>query len=102
MVEIRCKQCNKLLGYIDGKYAIKCPRCGEMNVIKENVKMNILINFEQRRVNWHKAIDAEMDEAIRKAKIQCEAAGIKLCTSEAEFMNTKESVNDEKANCNVG
>ena len=32
MTEIRCKKCNKLLGYIDGKYEIKCPRCGEMNV----------------------------------------------------------------------
>lgn len=36
--ETRCKKCNKLLGYMDGRYEIKCPRCGEMNVRKENVK----------------------------------------------------------------
>jgi len=38
MQEVRCKKCNKLLGYINGDYEIKCPRCGEMNVRKENVK----------------------------------------------------------------
>lgn len=36
--EKRCKKCNKLLGYINGNYEIKCPRCGEMNVRKENVE----------------------------------------------------------------
>lgn len=36
--ETRCKKCHKLLGYIDGRFEIKCPRCGEMNVGKENVK----------------------------------------------------------------
>ena len=29
--ETRCKKCHKLLGYIDGRFEIKCPRCGEMN-----------------------------------------------------------------------
>jgi phage FluMu protein Com len=65
MQEIRCKKCNKKLGEINIEYArdsalkagakkelvdqyvndmqnkllnIKCPRCGEMNVRKENVK----------------------------------------------------------------
>jgi LSD1 subclass zinc finger protein len=37
MEEIRCKSCNKLLGYIQGVYEIKCPRCGEMNTKKESV-----------------------------------------------------------------
>jgi LSD1 subclass zinc finger protein len=37
MQEIRCKKCGKLLGYIDGKYEIKCPRCGAMNAEKESV-----------------------------------------------------------------
>ena len=31
MAETRCNKCNKLLGYIEGKYEIKCPRCGAMN-----------------------------------------------------------------------
>lgn len=38
MKDIRCKKCNKLLGYIQGDYEIKCPRCGEMNTKKESVK----------------------------------------------------------------
>jgi LSD1 subclass zinc finger protein len=29
--EIRCKKCNKLLGYVKGEYNIKCPRCGTIN-----------------------------------------------------------------------
>lgn len=37
MAEKRCKKCNKLLGYIQGDYEIKCPRCGEMNTKKESV-----------------------------------------------------------------
>ena len=36
--ETRCKKCNKLLGYINGNYEIKCPRCGEMNTKKESVE----------------------------------------------------------------
>lgn len=37
MVEVRCKQCGKLLGYIEGKYQIKCTglyhgkKCGFIN-----------------------------------------------------------------------
>lgn len=37
MVEIRCENCGKLLGYIDGKYEIKCTgvyqgkKCGLIN-----------------------------------------------------------------------
>ena len=38
MQEIRCKKCHKKLGMVEGDYEIKCPRCGEMNVRKENVE----------------------------------------------------------------
>ena len=55
MDEVRCKKCNKLLGKInplvlkihasvkefdknEGIYEIKCPRCGEMNTNKGDVK----------------------------------------------------------------
>ena len=31
-MEVRCRKCNKLLGYINGTYEIKCPRCGEINL----------------------------------------------------------------------
>lgn len=31
MKEFRCKGCNKLLGYVDGKVEIKCPRCKKVN-----------------------------------------------------------------------
>jgi phage FluMu protein Com len=48
MPEIRCKKCNKLLGYIQGDYEIKCPRCkpehkekGNTNKEKESVGMVI-------------------------------------------------------------
>jgi LSD1 subclass zinc finger protein len=33
MKEIRCKNCGKLLGKIDGKAEIKCPRCKEINTV---------------------------------------------------------------------
>jgi phage FluMu protein Com len=36
--ETRCLKCHKLLGYIDGRFEIKCPRCGEMNTKKESVE----------------------------------------------------------------
>lgn len=36
MQEIRCKKCNKKLGMIDGNYAIKCPRCGNINTNATN------------------------------------------------------------------
>ncbi len=29
--EIRCKQCGKLLGFVKGKYEIKCSRCKAVN-----------------------------------------------------------------------
>ena len=37
MVEVRCKNCNKLLGYIESGYEIQCPRCKTMNTKKESV-----------------------------------------------------------------
>lgn len=30
MKDFRCGKCGKLLGKIEGKAIIKCPRCGEM------------------------------------------------------------------------
>jgi phage FluMu protein Com len=39
MQEIRCKNvmdngylCNRLLGMVNGKYSIKCPKCGTLRV----------------------------------------------------------------------
>lgn len=34
MVETRCWNCNRLLGFLpkDSPYRIKCPKCKEMNV----------------------------------------------------------------------
>ena len=32
MVEMRCQKCNKLLGKVEGKAEIKCPRCSTINV----------------------------------------------------------------------
>ncbi len=34
MKEFRCSKCNKLLGKIEGKAEIVCPRCKELNVMK--------------------------------------------------------------------
>lgn len=31
MLEFKCKDCGKLLGYIDGIAEIKCPRCHALN-----------------------------------------------------------------------
>ncbi|MFC0854740.1 zinc finger domain-containing protein [Halalkalibacter oceani] len=31
---MRCEQCNKLLGKLQGKAEIKCSRCGKINKIK--------------------------------------------------------------------
>lgn len=33
MIELRCWKCGKLLGFIEGKAEIKCPRCKEINRI---------------------------------------------------------------------
>jgi len=40
MKEIRCKECGKMLGKIDGEYEIKCPRCKAMNtnIKKESIE----------------------------------------------------------------
>jgi len=32
MKDFRCSKCGKLLGKIEGKAEIKCPRCGEINI----------------------------------------------------------------------
>lgn len=31
MEEVRCKDCEKLLGRFEGKFEIKCTRCGAVN-----------------------------------------------------------------------
>lgn len=33
--ECRCKKCNRLLGRIKGQAEIVCPKCKEINHIKE-------------------------------------------------------------------
>lgn len=30
MIPLRCTHCNKMLGMIEGKAEIKCPRCKEL------------------------------------------------------------------------
>lgn len=35
MKEVRCKKCNKLLGYVQGDYEIKCDRCKALNTQDE-------------------------------------------------------------------
>jgi len=32
MEALRCHDCGKLLGYIDGRVSIKCSRCGAINI----------------------------------------------------------------------
>jgi len=32
MEAIRCYDCDKLLGYTDGRVSIKCSRCGAINI----------------------------------------------------------------------
>lgn len=29
--EIHCKKCNRMIGFVDGKYSISCPKCKEPN-----------------------------------------------------------------------
>lgn len=50
--EIRCKRCNKLLGYIAGKGEIKCPKseCGATNQFDTETGMHKLLR-ETRHVN---------------------------------------------------
>lgn len=31
LIEFRCRKCGKLLGKIEGKAEIKCPRCKQLN-----------------------------------------------------------------------
>ncbi len=38
MVELRCRECGKLLGYVDGRVQIKCPRCKAMVTAKSLIK----------------------------------------------------------------
>lgn len=33
--EIRCKNCNKLIGKIKGIAEIKCPRCATVNTVND-------------------------------------------------------------------
>ncbi len=40
MIEFRCTRCGKLLGYLEGKAEIKCPRCKKINKL----------NTEQRKI----------------------------------------------------
>lgn len=35
MNPFRCSNCNKLLGMIEGKAEIKCPKCKTMNQLKQ-------------------------------------------------------------------
>ena len=37
MQEIRCEQCNKMLGKLDGKAEIKCPRCKFTNALEKGI-----------------------------------------------------------------
>jgi LSD1 subclass zinc finger protein len=40
MIEFRCSNCNKLLGKIEGKAEIKCPKCKTMNYKPHNPGMS--------------------------------------------------------------
>jgi len=31
LLEFRCKDCGRLLGYVSGKAEIKCPKCHSLN-----------------------------------------------------------------------
>lgn len=33
LIEVRCHQCGKLIGKIEGKAEIKCPRCKKVNIV---------------------------------------------------------------------
>jgi len=39
LYEVRCLECNKLLGKLEGKLIVKCTRCGTMNSF-DNIKIN--------------------------------------------------------------
>ena len=42
MEPIRCPQCNKLLGYFDGKGAIQCPRCRKGAIVHFDTEKKIV------------------------------------------------------------
>lgn len=39
MKEFRCSKCNKLLGKIEGRAEIVCPRCKELNTLNSCVRL---------------------------------------------------------------
>lgn len=45
MLEFRCAKCGKLLGRVDGSAEIKCPRCGELNIIKKPREIREVKNY---------------------------------------------------------
>lgn len=45
MLEFRCAKCGKLLGRVDGGAEIKCPRCGELNIIKKPREIREVKNY---------------------------------------------------------
>jgi len=38
VIPLRCSNCNKLLGMIDGRAEIKCPKCKTMNEYPKPIK----------------------------------------------------------------
>jgi phage FluMu protein Com len=55
MKDFRCAKCNKLLGKIEGRAIIKCPRCKEINMVElsaaawREVFKDLYTTPEQRR-----------------------------------------------------
>ena len=49
MQEVRCFQCKKKLGNINGTFEIKCPRCGYMNTggVREDPDTAFFICYNQ-------------------------------------------------------
>lgn len=52
MNDFRCSQCKKLLGKIEGKAEIQCPRCKKMNYSFQDLitKVPIFTKEEQERM----------------------------------------------------
>lgn len=52
MNDFRCSQCNKLLGKVEGKAEIQCPRCKKMNYSFQDLitKVPIFTKEEQDRI----------------------------------------------------
>ncbi|WP_066719922.1 Com family DNA-binding transcriptional regulator [Clostridium sp. Marseille-P299] len=38
MIDFRCKKCDRKLAETDGNTSIKCPRCGNINVLNIKTK----------------------------------------------------------------